>query len=91
VQKYTDIDYDSFPIPDLTVDKHWILLPRAVWLEKRKALDAALAAQRLADYMAARDVPRGTVGGAPSERLDARDLVDFAARWMTDRFRAPRE
>lgn len=37
----------------------------------------------LADYMTSRDVARGTVGGATSERLDARDLVDFAARWMT--------
>jgi hypothetical protein len=49
VQKYTDIDYDSFPIPDLTLDKHWILLPAAVWRERCQARDAALAAQRLAD------------------------------------------
>ncbi len=49
MQKYTDIDYDSFPIPDLTLDKHWILLPVAVWREKRKAMDAAIEAQRLAD------------------------------------------
>lgn len=42
----------------------------------------------LADFMAAHPVPHGHVGGAQSERLDARDLVDFAARWMTQHFRA---
>lgn len=41
----------------------------------------------LADYMAARPVARGSIGGATSERLDARDLVDFAARWMTQHLR----
>ena len=41
----------------------------------------------LADYMAAHPVARGTIGGAMSERLDARDLVDFAARWMTQHLR----
>jgi aminoglycoside N3'-acetyltransferase len=40
----------------------------------------------LLDYMAARPVARCTIGGAIGERLDARDLVDFAARWMTDHF-----
>ena len=49
MQNYRDIDYDSFPVPDLTLDKHWILLPRAIWLEKRKAMDAALEARRLAE------------------------------------------
>ncbi len=34
-------------------------------------------------YFAAHPPPRATVGGAPSELLDARHLVDFAARWMT--------
>jgi aminoglycoside N3'-acetyltransferase len=29
---------------------------------------------------------RGRVGQADSELLDARDLVEFAARWMTKRF-----
>ena len=29
---------------------------------------------------------RGKVGDAVSERLDARELVDFAARWMTTHF-----
>ncbi len=42
----------------------------------------------LADYLAVHPVARGTMGDAPSERLDARDLVDFAARWMTRHFRA---
>ena len=41
----------------------------------------------LADYMAAHPVARGIVGGATSEHLDARDLVDFAARWMTQHLR----
>ncbi|MCK6547021.1 AAC(3) family N-acetyltransferase [Myxococcota bacterium] len=36
----------------------------------------------LTDYLAARAVPRGRVGGAPSELLSARDLVPFAADWM---------
>ena len=49
MQKYTDIDYDSFPIPDLTLDKNWILLPVAVWRERRQTRDAPLAAQRLAE------------------------------------------
>ena len=31
---YTDIDYESFPIADLTLDRHWIQLPTAVLLER---------------------------------------------------------
>ena len=38
-------------------------------------------------YMAGHAVARGKVGDAMSERLDARDLVDFAARWMTQHLR----
>jgi aminoglycoside N3'-acetyltransferase len=34
-------------------------------------------------YLAAHQPPRATVGHAPSELLDARELVDFAERWMT--------
>ncbi len=41
----------------------------------------------LTDYMAARRVTRGLIGGATSEYLDARDLVEFGARWMTAHFR----
>lgn len=41
----------------------------------------------LREYLATRDVPRGRVGAAESERLDARALVDFAARWMTQHLR----
>ncbi len=41
----------------------------------------------LADYLATHDVARGRVGDAASERLDARSLADFAARWMTRQFR----
>ena len=37
-------------------------------------------------YMAGHAVARGKVGDAVSERLDARELVDFAARWMTTHF-----
>lgn len=37
----------------------------------------------LREYIASHDVPRGHVGGAPSELLDARDLVTCAARWMS--------
>ncbi len=37
----------------------------------------------LREYLASHDVPRGLVGGAPSELLDARDLVTCAARWMS--------
>jgi aminoglycoside N3'-acetyltransferase len=41
----------------------------------------------LREYLAAHPPRRGLVGGAPSELLDARPLVDFAARWMTGRLR----
>lgn len=37
----------------------------------------------LAAYMAGHAVARGKVGDAEAERIDARELVDFAARWMT--------
>ncbi len=42
----------------------------------------------LADFLASHDHQRGQVGGAPSELLDARALVTFAAAWMTARFNA---
>ncbi|MBP7776613.1 MAG: AAC(3) family N-acetyltransferase [Acidobacteria bacterium] len=42
----------------------------------------------IAGYLAVHPEARGTVGDAPSELLDARELVDFAARWMTRHFRA---
>jgi hypothetical protein len=48
-KKYTDIDYDAFPLPDLDLDIHWILLPIAVWREKQKAREAALHAQQIAE------------------------------------------
>jgi aminoglycoside N3'-acetyltransferase len=41
----------------------------------------------LADYLATGAGAQGIVGHAASELLDARDLVAFAARWMTARFR----
>ena len=45
---YTDIDYESFPIADLTLDRHWIQLPTAVLLERQKARRAAQHQARLA-------------------------------------------
>ena len=47
-KSYTDIDYESFPIADLTLDRHWIQLPTAVLLERQKARRAAQHAERLA-------------------------------------------
>lgn len=41
----------------------------------------------LREYLATHPSPQGPVGHARSERVDARSLVDFAARWMTTRFR----
>ena len=41
----------------------------------------------LGDYLATGDAARGVVGQASAELVDARGLVAFAARWMTDRFR----
>ena len=42
-----DLDYDQFPIPDLSVDLHWIQLPLAAWRVQQKAQrEADLAARR---------------------------------------------
>lgn len=50
MKKYTDIDYDSFPVADLDLDLHWTLLPtEAKWREKKKAREAALHAQQIAE------------------------------------------
>ncbi len=49
MKKYTDIDYDSFPVADLDLDLHWIQLPKSVTLAKRQARQAALVAQRIAE------------------------------------------
>ena len=46
--KYTDYDYDTIPIPDLTLDLHWIQLPAAVLIAQQKTQQAALEAERLA-------------------------------------------
>ena len=32
-----DFDYEQFPIADLSLDLHWIQLPTAVLIERRKA------------------------------------------------------
>lgn len=42
----------------------------------------------LRDYLHSHAVPRGLVGQAPSQLIPARDLVTFAAEWMTGRFSA---
>ena len=34
---YTDIDYESFPIADLDLDRHWIQLPNSVLAARRQA------------------------------------------------------
>lgn len=47
-KSYTDIDYDSFPVPDLDQDIHWTLLPISVWDEQQKASREKLNAERLA-------------------------------------------
>jgi aminoglycoside N3'-acetyltransferase len=47
-------------------------------------------AQILDAFLEASASPRGLVGQARSELLDAATLVDFAARWMTDQFRTGR-
>ena len=48
-------------------------------------------AQILDAFLAATDSPQGQIGQARAELLDAATLVNFAARWMTDHFRALRE
>jgi aminoglycoside N3'-acetyltransferase len=42
----------------------------------------------LREFLATPGAASGRVGQAASELIDARALVDFAARWMTERFRA---
>ena len=46
---YTDIDYDAFPVADLTADIHWIQLPAARWAPIRQKLQQDRLNQRLAD------------------------------------------
>jgi len=41
----------------------------------------------LREYLATGNGSRGRVGQAPSELIDADELVRFGARWMTERFR----
>jgi aminoglycoside N3'-acetyltransferase len=43
----------------------------------------------LRDYLSSHSVATGGVGGASSEILPARNLVAFAAAWMTSRFPVP--
>lgn len=41
----------------------------------------------LREYLAAGRARQGLVGQAPSELIEAADLVDFGTAWMTARFR----
>ena len=43
---YTDIDYESFPIADLDLDRHWIQLPNSVLAARRQAKQEALEQER---------------------------------------------
>ena len=43
---YTDIDYESFPVADLSLDLHWIQLPKAVLAAREKARGEALRQAR---------------------------------------------
>ena len=43
---YTDIDYESFPIADLDLDRHWIQLPNSVLAARRQAKLLALEQER---------------------------------------------
>ncbi len=46
MRAYTDIDYESFPAADLTLDLHWIQLPTAVLVARRKSKEEALRKAR---------------------------------------------
>jgi len=37
----------------------------------------------LKEYLAIGGAKRGTIGAAPSDLIDARDLVNFGAAWMS--------
>lgn len=41
-----DIDYEQFPIADLSLDLHWIQLPTAVLIQRRNAEREARAKER---------------------------------------------
>ncbi len=59
LKAYTDIDYESFPVADLTLDLHWIQLPTAVLVARRQAKEEALrkARQEARDEERAAAVP----------------------------------
>ena len=44
---YTDIDYESFPVADLFLDRHWIQLPKARYREICEAQEKILEEERL--------------------------------------------
>ena len=45
-KSYTDIDYESFPIADLDLDRHWIQLPNSVLAARWQAKLLALEQER---------------------------------------------
>ena len=47
-KSYTDIDYESFPIADLDLDRHWVQLPNSVLAERREARQQAIERERIA-------------------------------------------
>ena len=62
-----DIDYDSFPVPDLSEDIHWIWLPAAVIRERRKAQQEAEEQARLAAIRRTIDDHRGWRNPFPNQ------------------------
>jgi hypothetical protein len=48
-QKYNRHRLRFIPVADLDLDLHWTLLSTAQWREKKKAREAALHAQRIAE------------------------------------------
>lgn len=56
-----DFDYEQFPIADLSLDLHWIQLPTAVLIERRKAEWEAQEKERAAALPANhRSIRRGS-------------------------------
>ena len=45
---YTDFDYDSIPVADLSADIHWIQLPAARWVPIQRQLQEKREQERLA-------------------------------------------
>jgi aminoglycoside N3'-acetyltransferase len=79
---------------------HWVTTPTGVVERSVECLDDSTGivdvpgedyfARLLRDYLATGRARTGTVGNAPSELLDATDLVAFAVDWMVENLVAPR-